>query len=192
MASIKAIGGRVVARTADIGCPDQARGLVEFTVRRFGRLDILVNNAGILGPLVPLMEYPLPDWDDVLRTNLSGTYYVTREAAKAMTRQRRGCIINISSSVGRRGRAGWGAYAVSKFGVEGLTQVLADELRSCEVWAVTFNPGGTRTGMRAAAYPDEDPSEVRAPSVPAEAILRLALRASARDSGKAFDLQNIP
>jgi len=106
--------------------PRQARTLVGQTVRRYGRLDLLINNAGILGPRVSLTEYPLRDWREVLRINFSGTFYVSREAARIMERQRSGCIISITSSVGRQGRAGWGAYAVSKFGVEGLTQVLAD------------------------------------------------------------------
>src|SRR2546422_11563498 len=103
--------------------------LVAFTARRYGRLDLLVNNAGVLGPRVPLVEYPLADWARVLRINLSGTFYITQQAARVMLGQGSGCIITVSSSVGRAGRAGWGAYAVSKFGVEGLSQVLAEELR---------------------------------------------------------------
>ena len=72
---------------------------------------------------------PLADWSRLLRINLSGTFYVTQHAARVMAGQKSGCIITVSSSVGRAGRAGWGAYAVSKFGVEGLSQVLAEELR---------------------------------------------------------------
>jgi NAD(P)-dependent dehydrogenase (short-subunit alcohol dehydrogenase family) len=98
----------------------------------------------------------------------------------------------VSSSVGRVGRAGWGAYAVSKFGTEGLSQVMADELKSSGVTVFTFNPGGTRTAMRAEAYPHEDRRKLQDPSVPAEALLRLALRASPSMSGKAFDLHNLP
>ena len=109
-----------------------------------------------------------------------------------MARRRSGCIITLSSSVGRTGRAGWGAYAVSKFGVEGLSQVLADELRPAHVCAITFNPGGTRTAMRAAAYPREDRGALRDPTVAARALLHLAIFASPAISGRAFDLDNLP
>ena len=192
LSSIQAEGGKAVARRVDIGSAQQARGLVRFIVRRFGRLDLLINTAGILGPRVPITDYPFREWDRVLRINLSGTFYVTREAALVMAAQGSGCIISISSSVGRVGRARWGAYAVSKFGVEGLTQVLADELRPSGVCALTLNPGGTRTRMRAAAYPDEDRSRLREPSDAARAVLRLATCASLALSGQAFDVEHLP
>ncbi|MGH7209103.1 MAG: SDR family NAD(P)-dependent oxidoreductase [Nitrospiraceae bacterium] len=192
LSAIRTAGGTASARVTDIGSPRQARALVDFTVRRYGRLDLLINNAGILGPRVPLVEYPLADWTQVLRINLSGAFYVTQHAARVMVGQRSGCIITLSSSVGRAARAGWGAYAVSKFGVEGLSQVLAEELRSLGVRTLTFNPGGTRTAMRVEAYPSEDPGRLRDPSVAADALLRLAVCPSPSISGKAFDLENLP
>jgi NAD(P)-dependent dehydrogenase (short-subunit alcohol dehydrogenase family) len=191
-AAIRADGGEAVARVTDIGSARQARALVALALRRYGRVDLLINNAGILGPRLPLIRYPQDAWGKVLRINLNGTFYMTQEAARAMTRRRSGCIITVSSSVGRAGRAGWGAYAVSKFGVEGLSQVLADELRSVNVCVVTFNPGGTRTKMRAEAYPREDRSKLRDPSVAAHALLHLAARSSPALSGRAFDLTNLP
>lgn len=142
LSAIRTAGGTASARVTDISSPRQARALVDFTVRRYGRLDLLVNNAGILGPRVPLVEYSLADWSRVLNINLSGTFYVTQRAARVMAGQKSGCIITVSSSVGRTGRAGWGAYAVSKFGVEGLSQVLAEELRSLGVRSLTFTPAG--------------------------------------------------
>ena len=192
LSTIKAAGGEAVARVTDIGSPRQAHALVRLAVRRYGRLDLLINNAGILGPRVPLADYPLRDWQQVLRINLSGTFYMSREAARVMAAQGDGCIITLSSSVGRVGRARWGAYAVSKFGVEGLMQVLADEFRPVGVCALTFNPGGTRTAMRAEAYPSEDRDRLRHPSVSASALLHLAAHASLDISGKAFDLENLP
>jgi len=192
VSTIKTAGGEAVARVADIGSPSQARALVRFAVRRYGRLDLLINNAGILGPRVPISDYPLRDWERVLRINLNGTFYMSREAARVMAAQGHGCMITVSSSVGRVGRAGWGAYAISKFGVEGLMQVLADELRPVGVCAMTFNPGGTRTAMRAEAYPSEDRDRLRHPGVSASALLRLATSASPAVSGKAFDLENLP
>ena len=192
LSTIKAAGGEAAARVTDIGSPRQARALVRFAVRRYGRLDLLINNAGILGPRVPISDYPIRDWQRVLRIKLSGTFYMSRESSRVMAAQGHGCIITLSSSVGRVGRAGWGAYAVSKFGVEGLMQVLADELRSVGVYAMTFNPGATRTAMRAEAYPREDRDRLRHPSLSARALLQLATNASPAISGKAFDLENLP
>jgi NAD(P)-dependent dehydrogenase (short-subunit alcohol dehydrogenase family) len=191
-AAIQAAGGEAVARVTDIGSARQARALVSLALRRYGRVDLLINNAGILGPRIPLTRYPQRAWEQVLRVNLTGTFHVTQEAARAMARRRRGCIITVSSSVGRIGRARWGAYAVSKFGAEGLSQVLADELRSRNVHVLTFNPGGTRTKMRAQAYPREDRSKLRDPSVAARALLHLAARSSPAISGRAFDPANLP
>jgi NAD(P)-dependent dehydrogenase (short-subunit alcohol dehydrogenase family) len=122
---IRAAGGIAIGRCMDIGHARQAEALVKLSLRRFGKLDVLVNNAGVLGPRVPLADYPVAEWNEVIRINLSGVFNMTRVAAKAMTGRREGCIINLTSTVGRQGRAGWGAYAVSKFGVEGLTQVFA-------------------------------------------------------------------
>lgn len=190
--SITAGGGQAIGRVMDIGSARQARTLVRLALQHYGRLDLLINNAGVLGPRAPIADYPIRAWTQVLRINLSGTFYLSREAAKLMAGQGHGCIIMVSSSVGRVGRAGWGAYAVSKFGTEGLSQVMADELKSSGVTVFTFNPGGTRTAMRAEAYPHEDRRKLQDPSVPAEALLRLTLRASPSMSGKAFDLHNFP
>lgn len=190
--AIKTSGGCALARVADIGSLADVRALMSLIRRRYGRLDILINNAGILGPRAPLLAYPTQEWNRVLHVNLTGTFYVTREAARLMADQGQGRVITVSSSVGRAGRANWGAYAVSKFGVEGLTQVLADELKSRGVVAVTFNPGGTATDMRAEAYPDEDRRRLWTPQDAARALVRLASSMTPAMSGRAFDLTNLP
>ena len=192
MASITATGGEAIARIADVGIAREAEALVRLAVTRYGRLDILINNAGILGSRIPIVEYSHREWTQVLRINLNGTFFVSQSAAKVMIGQGTGSIITLSSSVGRRGRGLWGAYAVSKFGVEGLSQVMADELRSAGVCVVTFNPGGTRTAMRAEAYPSEDPAAVRLPIEAARALLQLTANLSLDVSGHAFDLTNLP
>jgi NAD(P)-dependent dehydrogenase (short-subunit alcohol dehydrogenase family) len=177
---------------ADISSASDARRLVRLAIQRYGALDVVINNAGILGPRVPIIEYPRREWEQVLLINLTGTFYISQEAARVMVPRRRGCLIMISSSVGRHGRAEWGAYAVSKFGVEGLVQVMAEELRPHGICVMSFNPGGTRTQMRAEAYPEEDPANPRDPSIPAEALVHLASACSLELSGKAFDLSNVP
>jgi NAD(P)-dependent dehydrogenase (short-subunit alcohol dehydrogenase family) len=189
---IEISGGTVLARVADISKPEAVRGLVRAATHRFGRIDVLVNNAGILGPRVPLAHFTIRDWTRVLSINLTGTFLVTHAVLQYMIAQRHGCIVSLSSSVGRKGRAGWGAYAVSKFGVEGLSQTLAQELEPFGIRIMTYNPGGTRTQMRSEAYPEEDPSRLRDPDEVAEDLLRLATRTSMKHSGTAFDRDTLP
>jgi NAD(P)-dependent dehydrogenase (short-subunit alcohol dehydrogenase family) len=146
---IEYIGGRALAVPADLTQGPDVRRLITTVRDRFGRLDVLVNNAGILGAHARIAEYPDDDWDAVIAANLTAVFRLIKAALPLMPRG--GAIINVSSSVGRVGRAGWGAYSVSKFGVEGLSQVLAEELREQGIRVNTVNPGGTRTAMRAAA-----------------------------------------
>jgi NAD(P)-dependent dehydrogenase (short-subunit alcohol dehydrogenase family) len=188
VAGIRSSGGQAVYRVADISSAADVQAVVQLALRHYGSLDVVVNNAGILGPRISIAEYPLREWNRVLRINLTGTFHVSRQAARVMIKQRHGCVVMISSSVGHQGRGQWGAYAVSKFGMEGLAQVMAEELRPFGVSVLSFNPGGTRTTMRVAAYPDEDPLTVRDPSIPAEALLQLLTRPMLELSGQSFDL----
>lgn len=139
-----------------------------------GRLDVLVNNASVLGPKGPIEDQDPQGWRDTIAINVHGVFEVTRHAIGLLRRGTRPVIVNISSSVGRQGRAGWGAYSVSKFGLEGLTQILADELAGDGVAVASLNPGGTATEMRAQAYPDEDPATLPQPEEVAATILELA------------------
>ncbi len=188
---IRSQGLTVIGRVVDIGNPRDVDSLIRATLRRFGRIDVLVNNGGILGPRIPLADYTVRDWSRVIAVNLTGTFLVTHAVLPQMMRQQRGCILSLSSSVGRKGRAEWGAYAVSKFGVEGLSQTLAQELEAFGIRVMTYNPGGTRTKMRAEAYPAEDPTPLRDPSEVAEDLLRLATRTSMRHTGRAFDRESV-
>jgi NAD(P)-dependent dehydrogenase (short-subunit alcohol dehydrogenase family) len=113
-----------------------------------------------------------------------------QEALQVMIPQRQGSIINVSSGVGRIGRARWGAYAASKFGVEGLTQVVADELREFGVRANAVNPGPTRTEMRAFAYPEEDPFTLPTPDAIVPVFIYLASDDSASVTGQSLDAQD--
>jgi len=182
---ITGAGGRVFAVPADLTRREDLGRLTETIRGRFGRLDALVNNAGILGAHAPIAEYPDDVWDAVIAANLTAVFRLTKAALPLMPRG--GSIINVSSSVGRVGRAGWGAYSVSKFGVEGLSQVLADELRERGIRVNTVNPGGTRTAMRAAAYPDEDPRTLPSPDDVTPLFVYLASDESAGVTGRAFD-----
>ncbi len=147
------------------------------------QVDILVNNAAILGPVAALGDYPAETFEQVMRINVDGVFRVTQALLPALERSAPGSVVvNLSSGVGRTGRATWGAYAASKFAVEGLTQVWADEQRGQGIAINALNPGGTRTAMRAAAKPDEDPMTLPTPEDVVPALLYL-LSGEARSMG---------
>lgn len=187
---IRSLGGEVSWRAADLVKLRGVRRLVKEARDRYGAIHILVNNASVLGPREPIVRYPLAAWEEVLRGNLTSLFMVTKEVLKLMLPQKEGSIINLSSGVGRAGKARWGAYAASKFGVEGFTQVLADEVRDCNIRVNAVNPGGTRTEMRAQAYPDEDPLTLPKPDEITGVFLYLASAESAGVSGKTFDARD--
>jgi NAD(P)-dependent dehydrogenase (short-subunit alcohol dehydrogenase family) len=118
----------------------------------------LLNNAGILGPRKPLENITAQQWTEVLQINLTSTFLISKALLPALKLADNASIIMTSSGVGRQGRAYWGAYAVSKFGIEGLTQVLAEELENTTNIRVNcINPKATNTAMRRTAYPSERP-----------------------------------
>ena len=132
--------------------------------QEFGRLDGLLLNAAILGDLRPLEHYPIDLFATVMQVNVNAQFLLIRTLIPLLRAADSASVILTTSSVGRTGRANWGAYAVSKFAVEGLMQTLADELENTSKIRVNcINPGATRTNMRANAYPAEDPASLKAP-----------------------------
>jgi NAD(P)-dependent dehydrogenase (short-subunit alcohol dehydrogenase family) len=184
-------GGEAAGAAGDLGDLADAQRIVRAAVERYGGLDILVNNAGLVGPRASIATYPVPAWEQVVRVNLNGSFYITQEALKVMISRGRGCIINVSSGVGRVGRARWGAYAATKFAIEGLTQVLAEELRGTAIRVNSLNPGPTRTQMRAQAYPDEDPMTLPAPDEIAPAFVYLASQAARDVTGQSLEARDL-
>lgn len=187
---IRMAGGEANWLAADIAKVREVKHLIRKARHAFGTIDILVNNASILGPRESIIRYPLSDWEEVVRVNLTALFLVTREALGLMVARREGSIINLSSGVGRVGKARWGAYAVSKFGVEGFTQVLADEVREWNIRVNAVNPGGTRTEMRAEAYPEEDPLTLPVPDAITGVFVYLASRESVGVTGRSFDARD--
>jgi NAD(P)-dependent dehydrogenase (short-subunit alcohol dehydrogenase family) len=161
--------------------------LVGEAVGRFGKLDVLVNNAGLLGPRVAIEEYPEDEWRRVIDANLTGPFLVSKTTIPHISPG--GSIINVVSGVSVEGRAEWGAYSVSKFGVEGLTQILAAELAERGVRVNAVDPGGMRTDMRAAAYPEEDPQTRITPEENTAVFLYLASDESRDVTGERFKAQ---
>ncbi len=155
----------------------------------FGHLDGIVHNAGILGHRSPIEHYDVKTWSEVMHLNLTVPFVMTQTLLPLLQAADDASIIFTSSGVGRKGRAYWGAYAASKFGVEGLSQVLADELDGTAVRSNCINPGRTRTAMRAAAYPGEDPQSVPAPEEIVAPYLYLMGPDSQGVTGQSLDAQ---
>lgn len=131
----------------------------------FGRLDGLLHNAGILGSRSPVELYDPEIWNKVMQVNATAPFLLSRAMIPLLRKSDDASMIFTSSGVGRQARAYWGAYAVSKFAVEGLSQLLADELddNRHNIRVNSLNPGATRTNMRVLAYPAENPSQNPAP-----------------------------
>jgi len=183
---IRSIGGEARWYAADLCKAREVKHLVREVCRAYGTVHILVNNASVLGPRVPITSYPLSAWEEVLKVNLTALFVLAKEVLGMMIPQKEGSIINLSSGVGRVGKARWGAYAASKFGVEGLTQVLADEVRERNIRVNAVNPGGTRTEMREQAYPEEDPMTLPTPEEITGVFIYLASAESQGITGKSF------
>jgi NAD(P)-dependent dehydrogenase (short-subunit alcohol dehydrogenase family) len=180
-------GAEVLAIAADVSQSADVERLVGAATQRFGQVDVLVNNAGLLGPRVAIERYPEDEWRRVLDANLTGPFLVSKAVIPHMPEG--ASIINVVSGVSVEGRAQWGAYSVSKFGVEGLTQILAAELNERGIRANAVDPGGMRTEMRAAAYPDEDPMTRITPQENTDVFLYLASDESRGVTGERFKAQ---
>lgn len=151
-------------------------------VRDAGGLDVLIHNAGVLGPRVAIADYPPEDFQRVLAVNTFGPFDLSRQLIPHL---REGASVQLlTSGVSVEGRAGWGAYSVSKFACEGLAQILAAELRGRGIKVNAVDPGAMRTAMRAAAYPQEDPMTRITPEQNVACFLWLALEAPLSISGR--------
>lgn len=146
VAEIQAAGGSAVAVAGDVSSAAAANELIEAGMQAFGRIDILVNNAGITRDAL-LLRMKDEDWDEVLNINLKGAFLCTRAAAKVMSKQRFGRIINISSVVGEMGNPGQANYCASKAGLLGLTKSVARELARRNVTVNAITPGFIVTDM---------------------------------------------
>lgn len=179
-------GAEVVWAAADVSDEGAMARLVERAAERFGPVTTLINNASMLGSRVPLREHDVAEWRRVLETNLTGTLVPTLAVLPGLRAAGGGSIINVSSGVGNAPRAEWGAYAVSKWGVEALSRNLALEEADAGVRVNIVDPGRLRTDMRRAAYPEEDPSAPAQPAAAVGVFLWLASPASAGVTGERF------
>jgi NAD(P)-dependent dehydrogenase (short-subunit alcohol dehydrogenase family) len=156
---------------------------------RYGRLDGLLHNAGILGDLSPIEHYDIGLWQRVLHVNLTAPFILTRCLLPLLRESQDASVLLTTSTVGRKGRSFWGAYAVSKFGTEGFAEVLADELDKTSIRVNLINPGATRTAMRRRAYPAENQETLAEPSSLVLPYLFLMGPASRGITGRRFEAQ---
>ncbi len=163
--------------------------LAQLVTQEFGRLDGLLHNASLLGSLGLIEQMDIDSLETVLKVNVTAQAALTQAVMPLLRAAPSASIIFTSSSVGRKGRAYWGAYAISKFATEGMMQTLADELEGSNIRTNSINPGGTRTSMRASAYPAEDPMTLKTPADIMPVYLYLMGDDSLNDNGKAFNAQ---
>ena len=169
--------------------PQSCQQIAQQIRLHYPRLDGVLHNAGLLGDVVPMMEQDPEIWQQVMQVNVNGTFMLTQALLPLLLQSESASLIFTSSSVGREGRANWGAYAVSKFATEGMMQVLAEEYKSQHLRVNCINPGGTRTGMRASAFPTEDPQKLKTPADIMPLYLWLMGDDSRRKTGMTFDAQ---
>lgn len=186
----EAIGGEVLAVTADISNPRDVERFVALAEEAFGRIDVLINNASMLGPspMPLLLDYPENDFAEVLRMNVLSTFSITRKVIPGMLERNDGSIINVTSEAGHTGYAGWGAYGISKFAVEGMTQTWADELSETNVRVNMVDPGEMDTEMHRLAVPDCD-YPLAKPEDVVGIFLYLASEKAVGINGKRFEAQ---
>ncbi len=129
----------------------------------FGQLDGIVHNAAIISELSPIEFTEAEIWHEIMQVNINSVFMLTQACLPLLKQAENASIITTTSGVGEKARAFWGPYAVSKFAIEGFTQVLADELENTSVRVNSINPGATHTKMRAVAFPAEDTNLLASP-----------------------------
>jgi len=182
---------RVLVIGADLSREEDVERAAALTLSAFGgRLDVLVNNASTLGPtpMPYLLDYPLDEFRKALNVNLVAPFLLIKKALPAMI-ECGGSIVNVTSDAGVIGYPRWGAYGVSKFGLEGLSQTWAAELEDSGVRVNWVDPGSMNTEMHRAAEPDEDPAEWADPADVTDVFIYLASDASRPVNGRRFQAQ---
>ena len=159
--AIKAAGGQATLVPCDLTDFEAVDTLGPVLLERFDKLDIFVGNAGALGEMTPLTHYDPKAWHEVFDVNVHANWRLIRTLEPLLRRSDAGRAILVTSGAAANPRAFWGAYAVTKAAVEALAKVWASELENTSVRVNILNPGATRTGMRAAAFPGEDPESLK-------------------------------
>jgi len=187
---IRAVGGSATLVPLDLkDAPGIAR-LAAALAERYHRLDVLVGNAGMLGPLSPLDHVEPKAWTEVLAVNLTANWHLIRSMNALLKQSTAARVVFVTSGIAAHPRAYWGPYAVSKAALETLARTYAAETASTAIRVNLFNPGATRTRMRADAMPGEDPGGLKTTAPVAEKIVKLCLP-HVQETGKLYDYRDM-
>jgi NAD(P)-dependent dehydrogenase (short-subunit alcohol dehydrogenase family) len=186
--ALKELGAQVLSVQADVSNRGDVERLSGEALDRFSHVDVLVNNASALGPtpMPYLIDYPIDDFDKVIRTNALGPFMLTRALVGQMIARHTGSIINVSSDAGVVGYATWGAYGVSKSALDHLTRTWAVELEGTGVRANSVDPGDMDTGLKRASDPQGDSSDWAKPEAVTPVFVYLASDESSNINGQRF------
>ncbi len=184
---LKEIGTQVIWKSCDTGNATDVGKFVSEVFHEFDSIDVLVNNASAVVPRKNISDYKAKEWENIVRVNINGLFYMTHAVLPRMMQKKSGMIINVSSSVGRAPRAQWGAYSVSKYALEGFTLLLADELRQYGISVNSINPGPMATQMRRVVHPEEDQKLLNTPEMLTDLFVYLASNDGSGISGQQFD-----
>ncbi len=171
--AIRAIGGSATIVPLDLRQLPMIDSLAAQIYERFGKLDALIGNAGMLGNLTPIAHHDTNEWEDVFRINVHANARLLRACDPLLKRSEHPRVVMVTSSAARHAIAYWGAYAASKAALEQLTLIYAAEVASTTIRVNLLDPGGTRTRMRAKAFPSEDTSRLHTPEMVADTIVNL-------------------
>ncbi len=184
--AIKAVGGTATLVPLEMRDTDGIVRLAAALNERYGRLDVLIGNAALGAPNSPLDHFQPKEWDEVLAVNVTANWHLIRTMHALLLRSDAGRAVFLTSGAATNPRAYRGLYATSKAGLEALARTYADETKSTPIRVNLFNPGPTRTRMRAAVMPGEDPMTLPTPEAVAETIVPLCLP-SFTETGKLYD-----
>jgi len=186
--AIRAIGGTATLAPLEMRDTDGIARLAQALDERYKKLDILIGNAALVGSNSPLDHFTPQEWQEVLAVNVTANWHLIRHMDALLRRSDAGRAVFLSSGTAANPRAYRGLYATSKAALEALARVYADETKSSAVRVNIFNPGPTRTRMRAAVMPGEDPMTLPTPDMVAAAIVPLCLP-SFNETGKIYDFR---
>ena len=184
--AVKQAGGSATLVPLDIRDTDGIARLAKALDERYGRLDILIGNAGILGPSSPLDHVPPKDWEDVFAVNVTANWQLIRHMDPLLKRSDAGRAVFLTSQAAANLRAYRGPYSITKAALEALARTYAAETASTPIRVNLFAPGHTRTRMRAAVAPGEDPMTLPTPDTVAAAIVPLC-GPDFKETGKLYD-----
>jgi NAD(P)-dependent dehydrogenase (short-subunit alcohol dehydrogenase family) len=185
--AIKTAGGTATLVPCDLTEFDRIDNLGPPLYERFGKVDAFIGNAGMLGDMTPLGHYDAKRWHEVFDVNVHANWRLIRTLDPLLKLSDAGRGVLLTSTAAHTAKAFWGAYAVSKAAVETLARVWASEVANTSVRVNILNPGGTRTAMRAEAFPGENPTTLKTPDVVAAALLELSVPAC-RKNGELINL----